>query len=275
MPTVRALSLRSTASWRRARNRLLPALLPLLLLGAAQAREQLTVCFDDWAPYAAFTPDRGYHGLTLELMREVFAELDVGLRFQSATQSRCAAAARAGKIDVMLFADRELLPAGWRSTQVPTEFWLVGAWVQAGSPQVRYERIEQFRGARVAMVTDYLYPEPIAGYRAWRPVMVGDAIDGLRQLSARRVDVQFEDVLWGRDKQRELGLKIRLLQPLVAAQPQLHWYHPDAAPLMQRYEQAVQALIRGGELEARYRAAIGLSYDAIRRGDYGAVFVAP
>lgn len=275
MPTVRPLPLRSTVSWRRACTLLLRGLLPTLLLGAAQAREQLTVCFDDWAPYAAFTPAKGYHGLTLELMREVFAGLDVGLRFQSATQSRCVAAARAGKIDVMLFTDRELMPDGWRSTHVPTEFWLVGAWVPAASPQARYERIEQFKGARVAMVTDYLYPEPIAGYRAWRPVPVGDAIDGLRQLSARRIDVQFEDVLWGRDKQRELGLKIRLLQPLVAAQPQLHWYRPKAAPLLQRYEQAVQALIRSGELEARYRAEIGLSYDAIRRGDYGAVLVAP
>lgn len=249
-------------------RRLAALLLFWLTLASAQAREQFTVCFDDWAPYAAYTPERGHHGITVTLMREIFSDMGLGLKLQSATQSRCVAAAHAGRIDIMLFGDKEALPAHWLATTIPTEFWLVGAWVPQQSPLQRYEQLSQFNGLRVAMVTDYIYPAPIHGYHGWRSVMVGDAIDGVRQLAARRVDVMFDDLIWMREIATSKKLKIRMLPPLIAAQPQQHFYKPHLAPLFERYEQEVQARIKRGELDARYRAALGISYDALRRGDY-------
>ncbi|GAB3258987.1 substrate-binding periplasmic protein [Chitinimonas naiadis] len=247
--------------------RTLAALLCLLPAIPCSGGDKLRVCYDDWPPYASYRPDTGHQGLTVDLLREVFSTLQIELSFQSATQSRCLAAARAGRVDLMLFGDQETLP-DWGRSQTPTEFWLLGAWVANDAPQQQYNDVQQFHGLRVGMVKDYLYPAPIGNYNDWQAVKQGDAINALRQLAAKRVDVFFEDVFWTRRMVREKHLSVRMLTPLVAVQAQYHLYRPKWALAITQFEQAVQTKIESGEMDRRYRSAIGVSYDAIRRGDY-------
>lgn len=234
------------------------------------AGEKLRVCYDDWPPYAAYTPAQGHHGLTLSLMRQIFGELHIEISFQSATQSRCLQAAQAGQVDLMLFGDQQLLPE-WGRSQTPTEFWLLTAWVPQDSPLHQYTDIQQFQGLRVGMVRDYVYPEPIASYNDWLPIWQNDAINNLRQLSAKRLDVFFEDLFWTRRMRQQKHLAVRMLRPVVAVQPQYHLYRPAWALAMTHFEQAVQAQIESGEMDRRYRSTLGISYDAIRRRELGLI----
>ncbi|HEY9104928.1 transporter substrate-binding domain-containing protein [Chitinimonas sp.] len=248
----------------------LPLALSLLAVLPCRAGDKLRVCYDDWPPYAAYTPAQGHQGLTLALLRQVFGELHIELSFQSATQSRCLKAAQTGLADMLLFSDQQQLP-DWGRSQTPTEFWLLAAWVPQDSPLRRYTSIQQFHDQRVGMVRDYIYPEPIGSYTDWQPAIQGDAINSLRQLAAKRVDVFFEDLFWTRRMRQQKHLAVRMLRPLVAVQPQYHLYRPTWALAMTHFEQVVQALIESGEMDRRYRAALGISYDAIRRGDLGQV----
>ncbi|QDQ26082.1 hypothetical protein FNU76_06800 [Chitinimonas arctica] len=245
--------------------------LPLLLYGlislSGKAAESLSICYDDWPPYASYTEERGHYGLTVDLLREIFVSMNRTVRFQSATQSRCLAAARAGRINLMLFGDQQTMP-GWGATNVPTEFWLIGAWVHADSPLRHFDKPSQFRGQRVGMVRDYIYPEPLGSYHDWQEIYSGDAIDSLRQLAAKRVDVYFDDVFWTRKKVRSKKFRLHMLQPLVAAEAQRHIFRPELAETMAEFEREVQLRIKRGEMDLRYRSVIGISYDAVRRGDY-------
>ncbi|MFC4161149.1 substrate-binding periplasmic protein [Chitinimonas lacunae] len=253
-------------------QRILSALLCYLVAGAVYAASPLKVCFDDWPPYAGYDARTGFSGITVALMRDLFGSLGIRIHFKSATQARCLAEARQGLTDVVLFSRRENLP-GWRLTEVPTEFWLIGAWVPLNAPQRRFESISQFRDMRVGTVRDYIYPAPIAGFRDWRVTQVGDAIDALRQLSARRIDVVFDDVFWGQRMAAEKKLRIRMLEPLVAAEPEAHLYHPRHALLFSQFESLLNEAIRSGEVDRRYRESLGLSYDAVRKGHYHQAFL--
>lgn len=249
------------------------AVLSCLTGAAAFAAPAATIkiCFDDWPPYAGYTSKTGFRGTTIDLLRENLAKLGAKVQFKSATQTRCLAEARQGLIDMVLFSRRENLP-GWKLTQVPTEFWLVGAWVPADASQRRFEAIDQFRGARVGMVRDYVYPPLIATFKDWRVNEVGDAIDALRQLAARRIDVVFEDVFWTQRMVAENKLRIRMLEPLVVAEAEAHIYHPRYTVLFTQFEGLLNEAIRRGDVDRRYREALGISYDAVRKGHYHQAF---
>ncbi|WP_374535807.1 substrate-binding periplasmic protein [Chitinimonas taiwanensis] len=254
----------------------MPKLLTALLLAVglpAQAQGTLSVCYDDWAPYVTYNSRSGHSGLSFDLLNEIFGVMHYKLRFQSATQERCLAAARAGKVDIMLFADAEMLPK-WQLSRVPMEFWLLAAWVPKDAPPSRFASLAQFHGQRVGWVRDYIYPAPVQQFSGWQKVPIGDAIDGLRQLSARRVDVMFEDVFWTERMRRQHKLQIRMLTPLVAAQPQFLALRPGLAKLAEVFDSELNARIRSGEMDLRYRAVLGVSYDAVRRGDYARALVA-
>lgn len=247
--------------------RLLPILLCLLPL-LATASPPLRICYDDWPPYASYDASRGHHGFSISVLRDLFNRLQRPLRFQSATQSRCLAAARQGQIDIMLFGDRETLP-GWSGTQIPLEFWLVAAWVPEASPFRQFDGVARYHGLRVGLVDDYVYPAAISDFHGWRVSRVSDAINGLRQLSARRIDVMFEDALWGERMRQQHGLQIRSLRPLLSVVPQYHLFRPGLEAELQRFEQALQAQADSGELERLYRQRLGISYRELRHASPG------
>ncbi|WP_158228919.1 substrate-binding periplasmic protein [Chitinimonas sp. BJB300] len=244
---------------------LLLILLAFLAL-SSRAQQTLRVCYDNWPPYAAYDNKSGHSGITIDLIREIYGAMGLALNFQSGTQTRCLQAAHEGKIDAMLFADKETLPT-WKFTTTPTEYWLVAAWVQEGSMLKRFDGLDQFAQARVGIVKNYVYPQQVGQYQNWETVEMTDPMDGLRQLSAKRIDVMFDDLIWVERVRKEQQLIIRLLEPIVEVMPQFHAVRPELAAKVAEFDREVQRRIKSGEMEKRYRSAIGLSFDAIRRND--------
>ncbi|MGQ5525105.1 substrate-binding periplasmic protein [Chitinimonas sp. PSY-7] len=246
--------------------RKLPFILLAFLALIAQAKERLRVCYDNWPPYASYDNQSGHHGITVDIIRQIYGAMGFALLFQSGTQTRCLQAANEGKIDVMLFADRQTLPK-WSFTTTPTEYWLVAAWVQEGSPLQNFESLNQFARTRVGIVRNYVYPQQIGEFKEWDEIDMTDPMDGLRQLSAKRIDVMFDDLIWVEGVRKEQQLKIRMLEPIVETMPQYHAVRPELAAKVAAFDREVQRQIKSGEMEQRYRATLGLSFDAIRRHD--------
>ncbi|WP_137940065.1 transporter substrate-binding domain-containing protein [Chitinivorax sp. B] len=233
-------------------------LLLIWSLSANAATPRLTLCHEEWEPYAK-SDKGGSVGITIELVSQALANLGFQTKFTETSYIRCQRQVMNGEMDGMLFVNADELPA-WPHTSVATEHWMIAAWVRDSSSLRSFSTLDVFRGQRVGRAVGYEWPSVLRRQKGWTVVVAGDGRHVLYSLSNGRVDVVFEDTIWGDQVQRRDRLNIRVLLPAVVSEPQVMLFQKKHAALVRDLDRELAKLLTDGSFDQVYRKHTGKDF---------------
>jgi ABC-type amino acid transport substrate-binding protein len=203
----------------------------------------LHFCFEDWPPYLS-TQDGQAAGPMAEIALAAAARLGRSADFTDLPYGRCLQSVAQGSFDAILTADDQpdLIAAG-----PPIAWWNLAAVVRTDWPSDVVHSLEDFRGHRVAKVTNYNdYGVAVDGFTGWDIEYTPDASTSLRMLDAGRVDIVPEDPDWVEIERRNAHLAVKLLHPDLAAVPQFVMFGQSRADIATAFGSALAAVIADG-----------------------------
>lgn len=232
------------------------ALLWLVVLGAAPARDRITVAAeDDWYPYGGVV-DGEARGLGPDLVRAIFAAVDIDVSFTVVPYARCLQMAKQGQVVACL------QPA--RTEQTEHALWWpdrplfsARSLIYARAPSsLRGLGVRDLEGRRVAVTHGYEYGtafdnnQAVVRQRAMREISV------FRMLAAERVDfaLAYEKVanLYFRQHAAEFGQRFvpvgetAVTEMYCAFSP----LHPQSRHYLERFNEGHRRIEKTGVLRA-------------------------
>jgi polar amino acid transport system substrate-binding protein len=233
--------------------KLLPGfLLSLLLATSAQAADKVIVgAEDDWYPYSG-TVNAKPKGMAVDIVRRAFEKAGVEVQLQSMPYARCMEDAKAGRIFGCFDAARN-------SVLEPSYLWhakpLFLARINIYAAKDATDKgmtVKSLEGKNVAVTQDYEYGEAFdTNTKISRTVSKHD-VQGFRLVQKGKVQYmvayekvanhlfsQYKDELAGQFKVvgnvAEVGLYMAVAKSA-----------PDAARILQKFEQGMEAIIKDG-----------------------------
>lgn len=233
------------------------ALYIAMMTGPALAGgKRLSVCYDNWAPYAYPGAGNKVVGITVDILNEAARTQNLQFDYVYTTYDACRKMVRLGKMDAKLFTspdEDEDLPR----LRTVTEYWMLAAIVRKESPYQRYTGLDMFRGASVGLVNGYVYPEEFKHYRQWQPVYDYESSSLLRQLVVGRIDATFDDLFWLQGEIRDKRLPLKVLLPVIYTVPQYTIFSKARAKEARQMDDALKAMATTGRIDEIYRQHTG------------------
>jgi len=228
-------------------------------VGVVHASE-ISACFEDWAPYQVSRANGAAEGLSVELTDRVMSDLGHRVRYTALPYQRCAQSVRRGTIDMIVSSQGE--PDLLRVFPFKV-VWSIGLFVNSDTPQKRLSSLEDFRGARIGIARQFEFPAPIRDYRGWTLEAVPDDRRNFLKLAHQRVDGVLTDVPWALSLPANERQGARFVAPAVATTPQPDAFRPGLEDLRDAYAAGLRKLFADGTVDARYRAALGVSLNEL------------
>ncbi|WP_029770482.1 ABC transporter substrate-binding protein [Pseudogulbenkiania sp. MAI-1] len=240
-------------------RRFLSLLWSLLALVAASshAAGPFTVCFEEWQPYAWVNPAGQAYGPSIDIYRQALRQAGIPtVAFKEMQYNRCSEQVKQGLVDMKLFVLDNELP-GQPQLHEPTEYWQIAAIVRQDSPLQHYQGLSDFERARLALITGYLYPEPLDAFIRTHAWSASDPTHAYRLIASKRVDAVFLDLLAFEQRNRTLRLPLRPLQPVVARLPVFAVLSSRHQELSKALDAVIGQMREQGEIDRLYRLYTG------------------
>lgn len=242
-------------------RRFLSSLWSVLVLATASshAAGTFTVCFEEWPPYAQLNQAGQAYGPSIDIYRQALQQVGIpAVTFKEMQYNRCSEQLKQGLADMKLFVLDDELP-GQPQLHEATEYWQIAAIVRQDSPLQHYQGLVDFERARLALITGYLYPEPLHTFISARAWPASDPSHTYRQIASRRVDAVFLDLLAFEYRNRTLRLPLRALRPVVSRLPVFAVLSSRHQDLPKALDTAITQMKEQGEVDRLYRKHTGRS----------------
>ncbi|MBI3146672.1 MAG: transporter substrate-binding domain-containing protein [Pseudogulbenkiania sp.] len=228
-----------------------------LVTASSHAAGAFTVCFEEWPPYAQVNQAGRAYGPSIDIYRQALRQAGIpAATFKEMQYNRCSEQLKQGLIDMKLFVLDDELP-GQPQLHEATEYWQIAAIVRQDSPLQHYQSLNDFERARLALITGYLYPEPLHTFISTRSWPATDPSHAYRQIASRRVDAVFLDLLAFEYSNRSLRLPLRSLQPVVSRLPVFAVLSSRHQDLPKTLDAAIVQMREQGEIDRLYRKHTG------------------
>lgn len=228
-----------------------------LATASSHATGTFTVCFEEWPPYAQLSRAGQAYGPSIDIYRQALRQAGIPtVAFKEMQYNRCSEQLKQGLVDMKLFVLDNELP-GLPQAHEATEYWQIAAIVRQDSPLAQYQGLADFEQARLALITGYLYPEPLQAFIQARAWPATDPTQAYRLIARKRVDAVFLDLLAFEQSNATLRLPLRPLHPVVARQPVyavLAARHPE---LPKTLDAVLVRMKQQGEIDRLYRRHTG------------------
>lgn len=225
----------------------------------------LTVCAEPWAPFVERRASGEVHGLGVDVLQRVANAQGLQLKYLFMASDACWRLAKENRVDVLAFSAPDETPGNWLNTRQPLVFWVLSAWVPAGSPQQAYTGLAAFGGQRVGWVTAYDYPAAMRSFKGWQRLDVIDTPRGMQMLAGGRLDVLFDDALAIGSLPLPQRAKVRRLAPLVSSVAQPFSVRAGLQAVRDGIDAEAVRMRRNGELDTFYRQHFGSSLQQVIR----------
>lgn len=240
-------------------RKLLTSLWGLLALvtASSHAAGSFTVCFEEWPPYAQVNQAGQAYGPSIDIYRQVLRRAGIpAVTFKEMQYNRCSEQVRQGLIDMKLFVLDGELP-GQPQLHEATEYWQIAAIVRQDSPLQQYQGLADFERSRLALITGYLYPEPLDTLIRAHAWPATDPTHAYRLIASKRVDAVFLDLLAFKQRNRTLRLPLRALHPVVTRLPVYAVLSSRHQELPKVLDAAIVQMSEQGEIDQLYRQHTG------------------
>lgn len=240
-------------------RKLLTSLWGLLALvtASSHAAGSFTVCFEEWPPYAQVNQAGQAYGPSIDIYRQALQQVGIpAVTFKEMQYNRCSEQVKQGLTDMKLFVLDNELP-GQPQLHEATEYWQIAAIVRKDSPLQHYQGLADFEQARVALITGYLYPEPLHTFIRTHAWPATDPNQAYRLIASKRVDAVFLDLLAFEQSNRSLRLPLRALQPVVSRLPVFAVLSSRHLDLPKALDTAITQMKEQGEIDQLYRRHTG------------------
>lgn len=211
--------------------RLVLLVLGLLICEVSYAKS-LTLCYEEWSPYASREGDAD-KGIVLEKLSHKAATLNWELTFFVLPHNRCVHGVESGRYDGAIFVDPS---DGLTLVSEPVAYWKIGFAVADTHPAKTTSDVHY---GVLILAKDYDYPELVMTKLSRLPLVKkriqyysqGDAnTRGLfNYIIKGQADVMLVDEVWANQMKSKLRLKIRMLEPAVHVEPQYIGIKTDSA----------------------------------------------
>ncbi|WP_018150726.1 substrate-binding periplasmic protein [Leeia oryzae] len=221
-----------------------------------QART-LTMCYDNWKPYAFIDAHDHITGITIEILQTAAKTLGHDLRPVYSSYDACRRLVRSGNVDIKLFSsgdEDQDLPHLARST----EYWLIAAVVPAESPQTSFSDMRMFAGKTAGLVQGYVYPDSMTQFKDWKSIHTSlESETNMNLLQLGRIDVTFDDYYWLKDEISQRKAPLKVLLPIISAIPQYTIFAKKDQALARQFDAEISKLFQSGKVDAIYKHYTG------------------
>ena len=229
-----------------------------LWLSPSHART-LTLCYDNWKPYAFIDAHNHITGITIDILQAAAKNLGHDLRPVYSSYDACRRLVRSGNVDIKLFS------SGDEDQDLPhlaqsTEYWLVAAIVRADHPDSRFTGMHMFAGQTAGLVQGYVYPEVTNRFKDWKDIHASlESETNLNLLQLGRVDVTFDDYYWLQDEISQRKAPMKVLLPIISAIPQYTIFASKDQALARQFDKEISKLFQSGKVDAIYKHYTGVT----------------
>lgn len=229
------------------------------LAGAKGAVELLFVVEDDWYPYAGVRDGQAV-GLTVDIMRAIYQQPGVVVRFQPLSYSRCMEVARTARYAGCFTTSRnDFYEPYYRYPQLPLLEGQIRIYSRSNRPE-RDLDMKSLEGQEVGVVLSYGYGKEFDANTAIRKEYSTREVNAFRKLKAGRIPYV---VAWEGTVNHMLRQNPDLrgwLRPVGKLAPgpvyvSFSRAHPDVEHLVSRFDAGMAQLRKSGrlrQLESRW-----------------------
>lgn len=206
-------------------------LLLINFTAVANSQESLSICFEEWRPFA-YTENGQLKGKVVKQLALAANKLDIKLEFSELPYKRCIDKVKKGHIDFSLFVDKDdklqlITPAiaSWNIVAVTNE-------------QLTLDSLDDLKSRhnmRIIISQDYQYPNVFTVLVQSLPAKIlkvsyyvtneQEAITLFSLLTHNRADVMLVDLTWASHLKRQHNLPVNISPFILHTAPQFIGYH--------------------------------------------------
>ena len=132
-----------------------------LLISLTVSATEISLCYEEWRPYAYKTSDGRFNGSVIERLKSAAKKHNVRLVFHELPHSRCILSVKGLKIDFALFVDEtEHMPM--LNNAVAT--WDLAIITRPGEMPTEQEKLTAHHIKQIIIARDYDYPKEVLNY---------------------------------------------------------------------------------------------------------------
>ncbi len=198
-------------------------LLIALTYNSTLCAEAITLCYEEWSPYASRSGEQN-KGIVLTLLSQKSTALNVPISFVDLPHNRCVNGVKNDRYHGAIFIDQS---DGLDLVSKPVAMWKIGFAVAEGHTA---QNAADVNYGILILAKDYEYPAQVLSKLERLPLVrkrvqyysQGDAnTRGLfNYIIKGQADVMLVDEVWAEQMKSKLRLKIRMLAPAIHIEPQ-------------------------------------------------------
>ena len=228
-------------------------------LDCVSIAEELKLCGVQWPPFTYSETGKIVKGISFEVYTEAFHRLNIKFKAQELPWPRCLKYVKEGKYDAVI--DNAALKP-FLYGKYPTGVYSLAMYVRHGFPQEKF-LWEDIKGKKVGMVRGYDYTEKIVQFEGWKPDFATTDEMMLRKLQGNRYDYAICDIFAAPILADKLGIKIKMLTPLIDSTKLYLVFNKRHAEIVKKYDRAIGEMIKDGAMDMIFKKYFPYSYNEI------------
>lgn len=228
-------------------------------LDCVSIAEELKLCGVQWPPFTYSETGKIVKGISFEVYTEAFHRLNIKFKAQELPWPRCLKYVKEGKYDAVI--DNAALKP-FLYGKYPTGVYSLAMYVRHGFPQEKF-LWEDIKGKKVGMVRGYDYTEKIVQFEGWKPDFAITDEMMLRKLQRNRYDYAICDIFAAPILADKLGIKIKMLTPLIDSTKLYLVFNKTHAEIVKKYDRAIGEMIKDGTMDMIFKKYFPYSYNEI------------
>ncbi len=235
---------------------LLTMIVFLLMFGnTVSSAETVKLCGVHWPPFTYSENEKLVKGITIDIFEEAFGRLQMEFQADAIPWPRCVDYAEKGVYAAAIDGPgRESLLSG-----IPTNKYIIAVYVRPDFPEDTFSW-ELMKGTTIGMIRGYLYTDKITEFDEWKVDWSKSEAMMLKKLLGGRHDYALLDLMTTPPLEEELGIKVKMLHPVIATMPLYLSFNKDKADLAKRYDAVIGNMIQDGTLDKIYKKHGQYSY---------------
>jgi len=224
------------------------------------ARE-IKICGIDWLPFSMSENNYITKGISHDIYQEAFRRMGNKIVFHKLPWPRCIDYVQQGKYMAISECYRpDLLING----KHPTGFFPQAVFVRENFPGNHFSW-ELMKGKKIGMVRGYVFIGKIGKFKGWIRDYAVDEIMMTRKLKMGRYDYILHDVFAAQRVAEKVGVKIKMLEPVIQTYPTYLCFRESQAEILAQYDHTLDLMINDGTFDVIFEKYLNKSYTKIKQ----------
>jgi len=222
--------------------------------------KDIKLCGVEWPPFTYVENNFIVKGISYEIYEHAFHLLGKRFIAHKIPWPRCRNYVKKGEYDAIIDADTLEFIIG----TFPTSFYPVGVYTRFDFPEDKFSW-DLVRGKRIGMIRGHKYTDIIGNFNNWIKDFASNEIMMIQKLKANRYDFIISDLFAAHYFAKTVGIKIKMLKPILDFGPNYLAFNRDRKKLLKDYDKIIGLMIQDGTLDRIYLKYLPYSYSELKK----------